>query len=50
MDEDNITLYQQPILTLSYSIFNMKTIIPGIAIYFTIDPSDIKGVLKGEKE
>jgi len=50
INDDNITLYEEPYLNLYFYIYDMKSITPSIKYEFIIDDLDIKKILKGEKE
>jgi hypothetical protein len=50
MDEDNITLYEKPVLTMAFKIYDMNSLLVKQEINYRIEDDIIKQVLKGEKE
>jgi len=50
LDENNITLLEQPELIVKYKIYDMNTLLPVVIFKTKIEDDDIEEILKGQKE
>ncbi len=50
IDDENVTLFKQPDLMISFYIYDMKSITPSIKYKFRVESDLIKDVIKGDRE
>ncbi len=49
LDDNNITLLEQPELIVKYKIYDMNTLLPVVIFKIKIEEDEINEILKGQK-